>query len=305
MRDRKNQHMHTLTVTTPGPDRRPRRPRLSLPAGSCDSHVHVFGPHSLFPFAPERTFTPEDVPLEDLQSLHSFLGFDRAVIVQSACHGADHSVVLDALERGQGRYRGVALVGPTTTSAEIEKWHDAGMRGARIHFASHLGQPPSRDEIARIVDLIGPFNWHLAVHVTGSALLDFADRIDEIPLRIIFDHMGRFDISEGREQPERRVLKDLLAGDDVWVKLSGADRISKKTPGMEDAIELAREIFQSRPDRCVWGTDFPHPNTHGFMPNDGDLVDTLARITDSPVELEQLLVTNPTHCFDFSPNEVP
>jgi 2-pyrone-4,6-dicarboxylate lactonase len=297
--------MHTLTVTTPGPDRNARRPQITLPAGSCDSHVHIFGPHSRFPYAPDRTFTPEDVPLEELQSLHAFLGFDRAVIVQSACHGSDHSVVLDALERGGGRYRGVALIGPGTSSADIQKWHDAGMRGARIHFASHLGQPPSRDEISRIVDLIGPFNWHLAVHVTGPALLDFSERVADIPLRIVFDHMGRFDISEGREQPERRVLKELLAGDNVWVKLSGADRISNKTPGLEDSIELARELFQSRPDRCVWGTDFPHPNTHGFMPNDGDLVNTLARITDTPAGLDQLLVTNPTHCFDFASNEVP
>lgn len=295
--------MHALTVTTTGPNRRPRRPQISFPPGSCDSHVHVFGPHSKFPFAPDRTFTPEDVPLEDLQSLHAFLGFDRAVIVQSACHGTDHSVVLDALERGGGRYRGVALIGPETSSSDIQKWHDAGMRGARIHFAPHLGQPPSRDEISRITDLIGPFNWHLAVHVTGPALLDFAERIHDIPLRIVFDHMGRFDISDGREQPERRVLKELLSGDNVWVKLSGADRISKKTPGMADSIELARELFRSRPDRCVWGTDFPHPNTHGFMPNDGDLVNTLAHIVDSPAELNQLLVTNPTLCFDFPQNE--
>ena len=294
--------MHTLEVTTPGPDRNPRSPKIRLPDGACDSHVHIFGPHERFPYAPGRTFTPEDVPLEDLEGLHRFLGFDRAVIVQSACHGSDHAVVLDALNRGRGRYRGVALVGPDTSPAEVEQWHRSGMRGARIHFASHLGAPPTRAQIARIVDLIGPHGWHLGVHVTGSAILDFADRIDEIPLRIVFDHMGRFDLSRGRKQPERQVLKDLLAHrEDVWVKLSGADRIAARPPQLDDSVDLARELFEARPDRCVWGTDFPHPNTHGFMPNDGDLVNTLPHIARTPEELDLLLVTNPERCFDFAP----
>jgi 2-pyrone-4,6-dicarboxylate lactonase len=295
--------MHNLTVTTPGPNRTPHRPHVSLPPGSCDSHVHVFGPHAKFPYAPGRSFTPEDVPLEDLEALHDFLGFERAVIVQSACHGFDHVAVLDALQRGQGRYRGVALIGPDTTAREIERWHGAGMRGARIHFTPHLGAPPTADEIARITDLIGPHGWHLSVHVMGSGIFHVPPLVERIPVRIVIDHMGRFDITAGRDQPEKRLLKELLTAEDVWVKLSGADRIATNPPRMDDGFALARELFKTRPERCVWGTDFPHPNTHGFVPNDGDLVDGLAHITDTPAELEQLLVTNPQRCFGFGPNE--
>jgi predicted TIM-barrel fold metal-dependent hydrolase len=293
----------TLEATTPGPDRHPHKPQLQLPPNACDAHVHIFGPHKKFPYAEGRTFTPEDVPLEDLERLHRFLGFERSVLVQSACHGSDHRAVLDALDRGAGRYRGVALIGPETTARDIDRWHEAGMRGARIHFAAHLGAPPTRSEIARIVDLVGPFGWHLAVHVMGGSILAFAERVEEIPLRIVFDHMGRFDISPHRAQPERDVLKRLLTEhDDVWVKLSGADRIARRPPQLDDAVALARELFTARPDRCVWGTDFPHPNTHGFMPNDGDLVDTLRDIAPTQEELELLLVRNPETCFDFTPS---
>ncbi|OMH36668.1 amidohydrolase [Tersicoccus sp. Bi-70] len=294
---------HTLEVTTPGPDRHPHPPRVVLPPNACDAHVHIFGPHERFPYAPDRSFTPEDVPLEDLEALHRFLGFERAVLVQSACHGSDHRAVLDALERGEGRYRGVALVGPETSAADVERWHDAGMRGARVHFAPHLGTPPTQAEIARIVDLIGPYGWHLAIHVMGSSILDVADRVADIPLRIVIDHLGRFDISAGRPQPERDVLTALLTEhDDLWVKLSGADRIATRPPRLDDAVALARELFTTRPDRCVWGTDFPHPNTHGFMPNDGDLVTTLLDVAPTPEERELLLVRNPAVCFDFGPS---
>ena len=63
----------------------------------CDAHCHVFGPGAVFPYAPDRTFTPPDVPQATLPRCTSSLGFDRAVIVQSACNGSDHAALLDAL----------------------------------------------------------------------------------------------------------------------------------------------------------------------------------------------------------------
>lgn len=293
--------VHSLTVTTPGPHRTFHRPDVDLPRLSVDAHVHVFGPHDTFPFAPDRKFTPEDAPLELLQQMHETMGFSRSVLVQSACHGSDHTVLLDALERGEGAYRAVALFGEDITTAEVARLNQAGFCGVRIHFAPHLGAPPTAGEIRQICDLIGPFGWHLEVHTMGSGIHDFAAIYPEIPVRVVLDHMGRFDISRGEESNEFKLVTSLLQESDVWIKLSGADRVSRRLPSMSDGLALARSLFLSRPDRCVWGSDFPHPNTHGFMPWDHELVNGIATIAQTPEEREQLLVTNPEICFGFDP----
>src|SRR5579872_3406530 len=134
------------------PDRNPRKPRLALPPLACDSHFHVFGPHRLFPYAPERTFTPADAPKEDLFRLHEFLGFERGVVVQSTCHGNDHAALLDLLAAAPQRYRGVALLKASTPNAEIARLDAAGVRGVRLHFYfPHLGRPASPDEMRTVI----------------------------------------------------------------------------------------------------------------------------------------------------------
>lgn len=291
--------MHDLTVTTPGPHRAFQAPELDLPPMSCDSHVHVFGPHRVFPFAPERSFTPEDVPVDELQSMHRTMGFERAVLVQSAAHGRDNRVLLDALDRGQGAYRAVALLSPDESGATVDSLDRAGFCGTRIHFAPHLGEPLSRDQIRRLCDTIGQFGWHLEVHTMGPGLQTLATFISDIPVRVVIDHMGRFDATDGLDSPDLGLLKDLLQKDDVWVKLSGVDRISQDFPSMRDGLAIGRELFTSRPERCIWGTDFPHPNTHRFMPWDHELVNGIATLAPTPQERELLLVANPAECFDF------
>ncbi|WP_235022804.1 amidohydrolase family protein [Amycolatopsis alkalitolerans] len=288
-----------MEPTCPGPDPNPKKPAVALPPGSCDSHCHIFGPTAKFPYAPDRTFTPPEVPLEDLRRLHEFLGFSRAVIVQSACHGGDHSSLLDALDRGAGRYRGVALVRPETPDTEIARWHEAGVRGARLHFTPHLGSAPSPETIQAIVGKIRPYGWHLALHVAGEGIAEHEDMVRSLPLTVVIDHMARVDLRQGLGSKAVTALLRLLDTGSVWVKLSGADRLAVHPPGMRDSAALARLLAEHAPERVVWGTDFPHPNTHGFMPNDGDLVDLLTEIAPSPAARERLLVTNPTRCFGF------
>src|SRR5271167_3765604 len=137
-----------LTPTIAPPDSNPKKPSITLPPLACDSHFHVFGPHSKFPYAPNRPFTPADAPKEDLFRLHEFLGFQRGVFVQSTCHGTDNSVLVDLLTAGQGRYRGSALLDPHTPDAEVERLDEAGVRGVRLHFfGGHLGAPKPRQDV--------------------------------------------------------------------------------------------------------------------------------------------------------------
>ncbi len=200
----------------PGPHPHPHRPGLALPAGACDAHCHIFGPISRFPYAPDRSCTPPEAPLSDLQALHRLLGLERAVIVQSAAHGSDHASLVAALRQGEGRYRGVALVRPDTPPAEVARLHDAGVRGARLHFTPHLGKAPTADEIDAVVRLIAPHGWHIALHVAGAGIAEHADLVRSLPLPVVIDHMARVDLRAGLASPAVTALRGLLDTGDVW-----------------------------------------------------------------------------------------
>ncbi|MFG2958525.1 amidohydrolase family protein [Streptomyces sp. NPDC048291] len=283
----------------PPPHPSPRVPKLRLPPGSCDAHCHVFGPVARFPYAPDRTFTPLDAPKEQLGSLHAHLGLTRTVVVQSSCYGHDHRVLLDALAAGGGRVRGVALIGETTSRAEAEELHRAGVRAFRLNFLPHLRSRPTNAEIDAVLDRVDGLGWAAQLHVRGDDLPDLTDVVRALPGRVVIDHMGRVDLAAGRDSPATRTLRALLDTGDVWVKVSGVDRLSLEGPPYTDAVDLAASLVAYAPERVVWGTDYPHVNITGDPPDDGLLVDLLERIAPEPAVLKSLLVTNPAELFDF------
>ncbi|MEV5847668.1 amidohydrolase family protein [Streptomyces sp. NPDC051985] len=283
----------------PPPHPAPRAPKLLLPPGSCDAHCHIFGPAGRFPYAPERTFTPLDAPKEQLRALHAHLGLTRAVVVQSSCHGHDHRVLLDALAAGGGRVRGVALIGETTSRAEVEELHRAGVRAFRLNFLPHLRSRPTHTEIDAVLERVDGLGWAAQLHVRGDDLPGLTDVVRALPGRVVIDHMGRVDLTAGRDSPATRTLRTLLDTGDVWVKVSGVDRISLQGPPFTDAVTLAASLVAHAPERVVWGTDYPHVNITGDPPDDGLLVDLLEHIAPEPALLQRLLVTNPTELFDF------
>ena len=285
--------------TCPAPDPNPKVPDLQLPPLSCDSHCHIFGPADVFPFSSDRTFTPPDVPKEDLQNLHRLLGIERAVIVQSAVHGTDHSALLDALKTGGDRYRGIALVNPATSPHEIAQLNNAGVCGVRLNFLPHLGGYPSSETIQFVLGLVQPFSWHIEIHVADNGIIEFFDLIRSIQLPVVIDHMARVDIREGLHGDSVLAMLRLLDTGNVWVKLSGVDRVSIQEPPFADGVQLARMLAYHAPERVLWGTDFPHPNINGYMPNDGQLVDLIEQIAPDEALRYRMLVTNPAEFFRF------
>jgi predicted TIM-barrel fold metal-dependent hydrolase len=285
--------------TCPPPVANPTPPHIRLPALSCDSHFHIFGPGKTYPYAPQRAFTPHDAPKERLFALHAFLGFERGIFVQSSCHGTDHRAVLDALAAAKGRYRGVALLVPETPKQEIARLNDAGFCGVRFHFLPHLGNAPSYDSMRAIMRLVAPHDWHVAIHVTGKDLLAHLDFIKAIEARVVVDHIARLDVGEGVAGAACTTLRRLIDSGRVWVKLSGTDRVSKQAPPFRDAVELARTIAEHAPERIVWGTDWPHPNIDKYMPDDGQLVDSIAEIAVDAATRQRILVDNPASLFGF------
>jgi predicted TIM-barrel fold metal-dependent hydrolase len=283
----------------PPPHTSPHKPALVLPPDSCDSHCHVFGPGTVFPYDKDRTFTPVDVPREKVAALHEYLGLARAVVIQSACHGFDHSALLDALAHGGGRLRGVGLIHERTSPEEIARLHTAGVRGFRCNFLPHLRRAPSEAEIATLAGSVAGLGWHTEIHVQGEGVVEHERFIASLPTQVVVDHLGRVDIRLGLDQPAVRSLLRLLDTGRVYVKVSGIDRVSRLGPPYADAVELAALVVRHAPERVLWGTDFPHPNIAGDAPDDGLLVDLLAEIAPSPAQRDLLLVANPAAIFDF------
>ncbi|QXJ21249.1 amidohydrolase family protein [Actinomadura graeca] len=280
----------------PHPD--PKVPALRLPPGSCDAHCHIFGPGDVFPYPEDRAYDAPDVTKEDLRRRHDLLGVDRAIIVQSAAHGTDHAALLDALRSDPGRYRGVALVTPRTTPAEIAGLHQAGVRGVRLQFMPHLGPGPTPAELRAVLDLVRPYGWHVAFHIAGDAVVDMSGTLRSTGLPAVIDHMARVDLRAGLEGAQVRALRRLLDTGDVWVKLSAPERLSSGGPPYADALELARALAAQAPERCLWGTDFPHPNVRE-MPDDGVLVDLIERIVPDEAARHRILVANPAELVGF------
>jgi 2-pyrone-4,6-dicarboxylate lactonase len=275
----------------------PSTPALKLPAGACDAHCHVFGPAKDFPFAPERTYTPVDAPWKTLTALHDRLGIARTVLVQASCHGTDNAAMLDAIARSGGTCRGVGMVAREVTDAELQHLHDGGVRGIRFNFVTHLGKDADVGAVQELAARIAPLGWHAVVHFEADRLETLAPILKTLPVPMVIDHMGRPDASRGVTQPAFGMLLDLMTDERFWVKVCGAERITRTGPPYDDAVHFARELVTRFEDRVLWGTDWPHPNIKKDMPDDGALVDLLARIAPEPALLQKLLVSNPTRLY--------
>ena len=289
-----------MTVDAPTHMAKPSRPKLKLPPGATDTHVHVFGPGARFPYDAARATTPADAPKEALFALHEFLGIARCVIVHTAAHGFDNRATADALAAKGGNYRGVALVPTTITDAELKTLDAAGFRGARFHYMRHLAQAAPIDEVIAFGRRLAAIGWHLQLHMEADLIADLAPAIRRAPVPVVIDHMGRVDASLGLDHAHFRALLALLDDRNVWVKVSGADRITRQGRPYADAVPFARKLVDAAGDRVVWGLDWPHPNQQGPIPDDGALVDLIAEIAPDERARHALLVGNPQRLYRFS-----
>jgi 2-pyrone-4,6-dicarboxylate lactonase len=271
-----------------------------MPRHACDAHCHIFGPAAIFPYAPDRTYTPPDAPKQSLAALQSVLGIERAVLVQASCHGTDNRAMLDAIKTSDGRYRGVAIVDASFTETDYAALHDAGIRGVRFNFVEHLGGKPDLDVFHHVVQRIRPLGWHLVVHLDAADIPEVSTLLRPLSVPFVIDHMGRVKADGGLEQRPFRALLDLMKLDTCWVKVCGAERVSTAGPPFLDAVPFAKAIVNAAPERVLWGTDWPHPNVGRFMPNDGDLVDLVCEIAPDEVQREKLLVQNPANLYGWA-----
>jgi len=288
-------------LQSPPPDPNPKKPRTALPPKACDAVCHVIGPRPTYPFAQGRKYDVPDAPAEQLFRLHDALGFERAALVQATVHGSDNRAMIDALERSNGRYRGVAIIDRDTSEGELDGMDRAGVCGVRVNFVRFLGGPPDPAAFDSAVDRIAEFGWHVALHMGGDDILEHESLLRRLRVPAVIEHLGRVDPRGGLDQRPFRCILDLMRNHGLWVKTDMADRLSAASAPYVDMIPYVRAIVEAAPERVLWGTDWPHPMYEAGrpMPNDGDLVDFLTDCVPSPEMRARILVRNASEFYRF------
>ena len=278
----------------------PTEPKLKLPPGAADCHFHIFGPKEKFPYPKDAAYTPKvDAPKEVLIDRHMFLGIERGVVVQSAAHGMDNSAAADLLADKKGSYVGVALVPTNVEVAELKRLHEQGFRGARFNYVQHLGGGPALADVVKLSYKLASIGWHLQIHLEAKLIPQMSAQLKTSPVPVVIDHMARIDAAAGLDQTGFTHLLKLMEDNRFWVKVSGIERASRQGSPWADAVPYARKLVAEFGERCVWGTDWPHPNLEA-IPDDGVLVDMIAEMAPSEKERQALLVDNPLKLYKFT-----
>lgn len=283
-------------------------PAFKAPAGACDSHAHVFGPYPRFPLAEDRSYTPAEYPAAAFIAHLDQLGLERGVLVTASASGTGvgNAVVIDALRQYPTRLRGVAVPAADTTDAELDAWHDAGVRGARFNLYQVDGHAVYRNGAGiEVLEAIAPRmrerGWHAQIWIHAPDLVELAPRLKALGIPLVVDHMGRMSTARGVNDPGFQMLCRLLADGSAWTKISGADRTNPGGAPYAAVDPFATALLHANPDQVVWGSDWPHINYFdpALMPDDGVLFNLLARWLPDAALRERVLVTNPARLYGF------
>jgi predicted TIM-barrel fold metal-dependent hydrolase len=279
----------------PNPDLTP--PKFKAPPGTWDCHIHIVGPVEKYPYVPNRSYTPAESSADDYSRVMAALRVDHAVVVQPSFYGTDNRCTQDAIASANGKWRGVAVIEPTTKESEMVALHEAGFRGVRMNLLFKGGL--SAGVLEPVASLIKPFGWHLQFLLDARDLPELAPRLRRLPVPFVIDHMGHMPAALGVKHPAFETLLQLVR-EGCWVKLSGAYRISSESYPYNDVVPLARALVEAAPERMVWGTDWPHPAVTVPLPRDGDLLDLVPMWIPDPEIRKRVLVDNPSFLYGLA-----
>ena len=284
------------------PDRHPRKPRVTLPKSSVDTHVHVFEPG--YALSPARGYTPPDSTLADLKHLHATLGIDRVVFTQPSVYGIDNSAILngsDSLNRETpNRARSVVAVDLGIPEKELSQLEARGARGVRLNLDNKGGMPIELKDIPNLEARIRPFGWHLEFLFPGKDILELMPVFKSLKTPLSIAHFAYQPATAGVNAAGFKALVDLVKTGNCWIKISGANRVSKgDLPPYDDVKPMAHALIAAAPERIMWGTDWPHPNKYAVNPNDGDLVDALGDWVTDKAMMQKIMVDTPAAFYRF------
>ncbi len=284
---------------------------FKIPPGACDCHVHVFPDPAKFPFWSSRGYTPPIATAADLLALQHALHMDRVVIVTPSVYGTDNRATLDGIKQlGFARARGVAVIGPDTTKAQMAAMDKAGVRGIRVNLESNGVTDPAaaaKNLEAAIAQLAGT-KWHMQMYARLSVIAALADRIAKMPMHPVFDHFAGAKADQGVNQQGFDLVLAMVRSGKAYVKISGAYRASTAAPDFANVAPLAKALIAANPDRIIWGSDWPHPGPAAKTPmdintpfpvDDGRVLNLLAEWEPNPTIRQKILVTNPARLYGF------
>jgi predicted TIM-barrel fold metal-dependent hydrolase len=286
-----------MTKPCPPPDPNPKPPRLKAPPGAVDTHFHIFGPEATYPFIPERRFTPPDATVASYLKMHRTLGLTRAVLVQPSMYGTDNRRQLDAAREMDIPTRAIVVVPPAITDDEFQELWSQGARGVRFNPSQPGGLP--LEALERFSERLAALGWHIQLMMTPDQLVALAPRLAKLACPIVVDHIGDVRSSGGIEQPAFQALLGLLREGNCWIKLSAGYHHSDQDPPYPETIPLVHTLVRERPDRLFWGSDWPHANHWGRMPNSTYLFDLLLDWVPDEDTCNRILVDNPVKFYGF------
>ncbi len=286
---------------------------FAVPTGACDSHTHIFGDPKQFPFAAKRGYTPYPALPAAMRTMMAGLGMERVVIVTPSVYGTDNRATLWGIrEMGKGA-RGIAVIDEKTPESELDAMHKAGVRGIRLNLATAGVNDPAegRARFLRAAARMKARGWHIQMFATLGVIAGIREAVMESPVPVVFDHFGGAKTALGLGQAGWAELVGLVKSGKAYVKISGAYRASEKGPDYADAAPFARALIAANPDRIVWGTDWPHPDSPGpagrdpMQPAPPMAIDDVALLNQLPVWApeaavrKKILVENPARLYEF------
>jgi len=281
----------------PGPDPDPRAAaRYAVPPGAVDTHAHVIGLPPDYSLVPERSYTPPAAPSDAYLRMLDAARMTHGVLVQVSVHGTDNRLMLETLRANRARLRGIAVIPVEAPERELAALKDAGVVGLRLNIL--YGGGIGFDQLETYGALCREMGWHMQFLVDAKDLVPLAPRLARLPVPFVVDHMGHFPASRGVHDEGFRTLVSLMR-DGAWVKLSGAYRNTVDGPPYRDTIDFARTLHEAAPQRCVWGSDWPHVAHWGPMMNVGDLLDLLADWVPDAEARRRVLVDNAHRLYGF------
>lgn len=270
-------------------------PKLVAPAKAADCHIHIYDARY-----PSSSPVMAGSTVADYRLLQKRIGVERVVIVTPRHYVTDNTVTTDAIqELGIDNARGVGVLRPTVTDAELKKLHDAGIRGIRFTVGDPKTAVVSIDMIEPLAKRIADYGWHIQLNMPCEQIVEHAAMLRRLPTPVVFDHLGHPLIEEGIRHPSHAVIRGMLDARRAWVKISGAYMNTHVgPPTYADATLVAQALVKAAPERCVWGSDWPHPSPK-VKPDDALLFDLLSEWAPDAATRNRILVNNPQDLYGF------
>ena len=273
--------------------------KLKAPPGACDCHHHIYDAANFPPVEPGSRFQ-QNARVAEYKMLQRRIGTTRDIVVTPAPYVTDNRVTLDAIKQLGPNARGVAVVRPAITDAELKILDAGGVRGIRFSLADPTISTTSVDMIETLSKRINPLGWHVQINMGADQIAAAADLWNRLPSAIVFDHMGHVPQPAGMSHPVYNVVRRLVDKGRTWVKLSVTyDNTKDGPPGYADITKVAQAYIKAAPERMVWGSNWPHPN-ETTKPDDAMLFDLMLKWAPDEKTRHRILVENPAALYGFA-----